>query len=78
MLFYKCVLGTSLITQLVKNLPTMQESACDAGNPGSIPESGRSLGEGNGNPHLYSCLENPMYRGAWQATSMGLQELDTT
>ena len=78
MLFYKCVLGTSLITQLVKNLPTMQESACDAGNPGSIPESGRSLGEGNGNPLLYSCLENPMYRGAWQATSMGLQELDTT
>ena len=78
MLFYKCVLGTSLITQLVKNLPTMQESACDAGNPGSIPESGRSLGEGNGNPLLYSCLENPMYRGAWQATSMGLQESDTT
>ena len=78
MLFYECVLGTSLITQLVKNLPTMQESACDAGNPGSIPESGRSPGEGNGNPLLYSCLENSMDRGAWQATSMGLQESDIT
>ena len=42
MLFSKCVLGTSLITQLVKNLPAMQESACDAGDPGSIPGSGRS------------------------------------
>ena len=35
-------------------------SACNAEDPGSIPESGRSLGEGNGNPLQYSCLENPM------------------
>ena len=35
---------------------------------GSIPELGRSPGEGNGNPLQYSCLENPMDRGAWQAT----------
>ena len=37
-----------------------KESACNAGNPGSIPGSGRSPGEGNGNPLQYSCLENPM------------------
>ena len=42
-------------------------SACNAGDPGSIPGSGRSFGEGNGNPLQYSCLENPMDRGAWQA-----------
>ena len=43
-------------------------SACDAGDPGSIPGSGRSPGEGNGNPLQYSCLENPMDGGAWWAT----------
>ena len=40
-------------------------SACNAGDPGSIPGLGRSLGEGNGNPLQYSCLENPMGGGAW-------------
>ena len=44
-----------------------KESACDAGDPDSIPGWERSLGEGNGNPLQYSCLENPMDRGAWQA-----------
>ena len=43
-------------------------SACSAGDPGSIPGSGRSRGEGNGNPLQYSCLENPTDRGAWRAT----------
>ena len=43
-------------------------SACNAGDPGSIPGLGRSPGDGNGNPLQYSCLENPMDRGAWQAT----------
>ena len=43
-------------------------SACNAGDPGSIPGSGRSRGEGNGNPLQYSCLENPTDRGAWRAT----------
>ena len=43
-------------------------SACDARDPGSIPGSERSLGEGNGNPPQYSCLENPMDTGAWWAT----------
>ena len=45
-----------------------KESACDAGDLGSIPGLGRSPGEGNGNPLQYSCLENPMDGGAWQAT----------
>ena len=42
-------------------------SAYNVGNLGSIPGSGRSPGEGNGNPLQYSCLENPMDRGAWRA-----------
>ena len=49
-----------------------KESVCKAGDPGSIPGLGRSPGEGNGNPLQYSCLENPMDRGAWQATVHGV------
>ena len=45
-----------------------RESSCSVGDLGSIPGSGRSPGEGNGNPLLYSCLENSMDRGTWQAT----------
>ena len=45
-----------------------EESACNTGDPDSIPGSGRSPGEGKGNPLQYSCLENPVDRGAWQAT----------
>ena len=48
-----------------------KESACDAGDLGSIPGLGRSLGEGNGNPLQYSCLEKPMDREAWEATVQG-------
>ena len=44
-----------------------KESAYNARDPGSIPGLGRSPGEGNGNSLPYSCLENPMDRGAWQA-----------
>ena len=56
-----------------------KESASNAGDPGSIPGSGRSPGEGNGNPIQYSCLKNPMDRGAWQAIQfMGSQESDMT
>ena len=47
-------------------------SACNAGDLGSIPGSGRSPGEGNGNALQYSCLENPMDRGAWWATVPGV------
>ena len=45
-----------------------KESACNVGDLGLIPGYGRSPGEGNGNPFQYSCLENPMDRGAWRAT----------
>ena len=56
-----------------------KESACNTGDSGLIPESGRSPGEGNGNPLQYSCLENPMDRGAWQAAVHEVAgELDTT
>ena len=44
-----------------------KESPCNAGDPGSFPRSGKSPGEGHGNPLQYFCLENPMDRGAWQA-----------
>ena len=50
----------------------VRASACNAGDPGSIPGSGRSPGEGNGNPLQYSCLENPMEGGAWWATVHGV------
>ena len=49
-----------------------KESACNAGDPGSIPGSGRSPGEGNGNPLQYSCLGNPTDREAWQAIIHGV------
>ena len=48
-----------------------KESACSAGDPGLVTGSGRSPGKGNGNPLQYSCLDNPMDRGAWQATVRG-------
>ena len=55
-----------------------EESACNAGDPGSIPGSGRSPGGGNGSPLQYCCLENSMDRGAGQATVCGITELDLT
>ena len=57
---------------MVKNLPA------NARNADFIPGSGRSPGEGNGNPLQYSCLENPMDRGTWRATVHGVAESDTT
>ena len=50
-----------------------KESACSAGDPGSIPGWGRSLGGENGNPLQY-CLQNPTDRGAWQATVLGVSK----
>ena len=54
---------------MVKNLPA---NAGDARDSGSIPGSGRYPGDGNGNPLQYSCLENPMDRGAWRDTVHGV------
>ena len=55
-----------------------QMSVCSAGDPGSIPGSGRCLGERNGNQLQYSCLENPMDWGAWWATVHPVAESDMT
>ena len=61
---------------MIKKLP---DSSGDAGDAGLILGSGRSPGEGNGNPLQYSCLENPTDREAWQATVHGIaKESDTT
>ena len=58
--------GASLVAQMVK------ESACNAGDLGSIPGLGRSPGGGHGNTLQYSCLENPRDRGAWWAAVYGV------
>ena len=52
-------------------------SAYNAGDPGSIPGSGRSPGEGNGNPLQYSCLENPLNLEAWWVTVHGVAKIRT-
>ena len=54
-----------------------KESACNRGDPGSIPGSGRSNGEGNGYPLRYSCLGNPMDREAWWVTLYGVTKSQT-
>ena len=54
-----------------------KESACNAGDLGSIPRMGRSPGEGNGYPFRYSCLENSIDRGAWWATVHGMEKSQT-
>ena len=56
---------------------SLVEPACNAGDLGSIPGSGRSPGEGNVNPLQYSCLENSMDRGAWGATVHGVAKHQT-
>ena len=60
---------------MLKNPPA---NAGDAGDSGLIPGSGRSPGRGNVNPFQYSCMENPIDRGAWWATVRGVEESDTT
>ena len=67
----ECNMDTYSLTHF--SMPTLlpnsgsdgKASVYDSGDPGSIPGLGRSLGEGNGNPLQYYCLENPMDRGAW-------------
>ena len=56
---------------------TVKESACSAGNVGSIPGSGRCPGVGNSNPLQYFCLGNPNDRGAWQAVVHGVTKSQT-
>ena len=59
--------------------PVVKSPPANAGDSSSIPGSGRSLGEGHGNPLEYYCLGDTMDRGAWQATVLGVAiELDTT
>ena len=64
-----CLYRASQVALVVKNSPA---NAGDIRDMGSIPGSGRSPGEGNGNPLQYSCPENPMDRGAWRATVHGV------
>ena len=63
------------MTVVIKNLPANTEDIRDVG---SVPGLGRFSGEGNGNSLQYSCLENPIDKGAWQATVHGVAESDTT
>ena len=65
----------SLVAQMVKNQAAMQETW--VWDLGLIPGSGRSPGEGHGNPLQYSCLENPRDRGAWRATVPGVTKSRT-
>ena len=65
----------SQVALVVKDLPA---NAGDIRDTSSIPESERSVGGGHGNPFQYSCLENPMGRGAWRATVHGVTESDVT
>ena len=65
-------LKISLVAQWVKNLSATQETACNAGDPNSIPGLGRFPEGGHGNPIQYSCLENPMDRGVWRAAVQGI------
>ena len=69
MLLIREILWVSQVVLVVKNLPA---NAGDIRDTGSIPGSGRSLGGGHGNPLQYSCLENPIDRGAWRATVHGM------
>ena len=68
--YFYYTIRASLVAQSVK-------SACNAGDSGLIPESGRSPGGGNGNPLQYSCLENSEHRGAWWATDHGVTKSRT-
>ena len=70
-LCHPLLLPPSLVAQMVK-------TACNTGDPGLIPGSGSASGEGNGNPLQYSCPQNSLDRGAWQAKVHGVtKEWDT-
>ena len=68
------------VLKILRTLPggsDSKESACNVGDLGSIPGSGRSSGEGNGNPLEYPCLENPMDGGTWYAMVHGVAKSRT-
>ena len=67
----------SEVVQWLKKKKKSSASAGEVRDAGSIPGSGRSPGEGNGNPLQYSCLENPMEGGAWRATVHGVAKGQT-
>ena len=69
---------THVVAQMALVVKSLPADAGDVGDLGSIPGAGRSPGGGNGNPLQYPCLENPMDRGAWQATVHGVTESDMT
>ena len=69
---YNTSFGASQLVLAVKNPAA---NAGDVRNAGSIPGSGRSPGGGHGNPLQYSCLENPVDRGAWRATVHGVADV---
>ena len=62
---------------ILMKLTSSKESACNAGDAGSIPGSGRSPGEGNGNPLQHSCLENPLDQETWRVTVKGVTKSQT-
>jgi len=67
----------SQVALVVKNLPANAGGTCNVRDTGLIPGSERSPGGGHGNPLQYSCLENPMDRGAWRATVHGVSQSQT-
>ena len=74
-LFFFSLLSCKSSLYILRESPNTsvgKETACTAGDLGSVPGSGRSPGKGNDNTLQYSCLENPMDRGAWQATVCGV------
>ena len=74
---WPCVNLNSALFNVFAGGSAIKVSAWNAGDPGLIPGSGRSPGEGNGNPLQYSCLENPMEGGAWWATVHGVTKSRT-
>ena len=74
---YLLLLGISFLPVDLPWNSDVKKSAYNAGDPGSILETGRSSGEGNGKLLQYSCLENPMERGAWRAIVHGVTKSQT-
>ena len=76
---YRAFRVLKMLLMLQLNSTWLEKSTCQAGKMGLIPELRRSPGEGNGNPFQYSCLGNPMDKGAWQTTVHKVtKESDTT